>query len=100
MAIEYSGYVEVPRSDSHGGGTVQIPFNFQSDRILTFAERREHVNGIYQQFRSMLTDYDESRAGQYGEIQRYAFTSVVDIGFQRWEDPHAGQTSPDPRMGR
>lgn len=100
MAIEYSGYVTVPRDDAHGGGTVQIPFNFQSSGILTADERQERAREIYENFRSLITDYDDNRQGQYGDIMQVRFTSVVDIGFQRWEDPYAGEQPPAGHAGR
>lgn len=100
MAIEYSGYIEVNRGESHGGGTIRIPFNFQDSNILTADERRQRAEEIYQNFRSLITDYDDSRQGQYGGVVRIRFQSVTDIGFQSWEDPYVGLPPPAGHAGR
>lgn len=92
MAIEYSGWIDVPRSESNGGGTVRIPFTFQSDNILTSNEQLPFLEGIFNEWQSLIErDYDRKAFG-YGSILNYRFTSVVDLGFGPSEgQPHFGK---------
>jgi hypothetical protein len=92
MAFEYSGWLEVPRGESFGGGTVRVPFVFQSDNILESTEREDYLSGLYETWRGMLVDYDESRKGNYGDMINHRFTSIIDLGFGPAEgEPHFGR---------
>lgn len=97
--ITYSGRVTVPKGEQWGGGTVDIPFVFNSGGILTAAEREAMARQVINQFVRMLTDYDASRQGQYGEPTRVRFTSVEDTPHPS-DDPHSGIPVPDPHVGR
>ena len=92
MAIEYSGWVEVPKGESFGGGIVRIPFTFEADQILEYQERIDRLQELFNQWRSILMDYDASREGQYGEPTSHRFTSVVDLGIgPATREPHFGK---------
>lgn len=92
MAFQYGGWIEVPKSDKHGGGTVRIPFAFETDNILGSDERKDYLEGLYNIWKGMLSDYDESRTGQYGDIIQSRFTSLIDTGFDpATNEPHFGK---------
>lgn len=87
MAIEYSGWIEVPRGEAFGGGTVRIPFVFGNEDILTFQERIDRLHQLYNEWRNMLTQDYNKPEGRYGEPIRHKFTSVTDTG---WSTPPTG----------
>lgn len=97
--ITYSGWVEAPKGEAFGGGTVRIPFTFNSGQILSDAERRAEAIRIYTQFTKMITDYDDKRQGQYGDPGRVRFTSVEDVPHPS-DDPYSGIPVPEPHIGR
>lgn len=93
MAIEYSGWIEVPHGEDGSGGTSRIPFVFQSDRILESRERNEELLRLYNEWTSVIIDSDPTRQAYFGQPIRHRFTSVIDTGYQNLPqgEPHFGR---------
>lgn len=92
MAIQYSGWMEVPRSESKGGGTVRIPFTFQSDNILLSHEQLAYLTQLFNEWQSLIEREYDRKAFDYGNPIKFRFTSIEDLGFGPAEGtPHFGR---------
>lgn len=92
MAIEYAGWIEVPRGKGNIGEIVRIPFTFQTVDILTHQERIDYMKELYKMWLSLIIESDPNRQGAYGDIQKHKFTSVLDLGFGTdLANPHFGR---------